>query len=68
MLDEALKIPKRRRLVGSLLKLAVSLCTRLSYREASEVLEEAGFGYISHQRLHDIVKSMVKTRLSMLTM
>lgn len=63
LLDEALKILKRRRLVGSLLKLAVSLCTRLSYREASEVLEEAGFGYISHQRLHDIVKEYGKDQI-----
>ena len=63
LLDEALKIPARKSIVGGLLKLAVSLSTRLPFRGVSEVLEEAGFGYISHQMIHNIVKEYGKRQI-----
>lgn len=63
LLDEALKLPARKSIVGGLLKLAVSLSTRLPFRGVSEVLEEAGFGYINHESIHSIVNEYGKRQI-----
>jgi hypothetical protein len=66
LLDEALKIQPRRRVTHGLLRLMVSLSTRLSFRESAEVLEEAGFPRVSHATVHAEVRrygELVKKRL-----
>lgn len=56
LLDKALGIQPRRRVSGGLLKLLVSLATRLPFREVADVLEEAGFPVISHSTIHKEVR------------
>ena len=66
LLDEALKNQTRRRVTHGLLRLMVSLSTRLSIRESAEVLEEAGFPRVSHATVHAEVRrygELVKKRL-----
>ncbi|MGC8817766.1 MAG: UPF0236 family transposase-like protein, partial [Candidatus Hadarchaeum sp.] len=56
LLDEALRLRKGKRLSGRLLKLAVSLATRLPFRQVAEVMQEAGLGNISHMTVHTEVR------------
>jgi len=56
LLDEALNLPKGKRVSGRLLKLAISLATRLPFRQAAEVLREAGMADISHMTIHSEVR------------
>lgn len=56
LLDERLNIQPRRRVTHGLLRLIVSAATRLSFREVSEMLEEAGFPRISHTTIHNEVR------------
>ncbi|OIQ53883.1 hypothetical protein MORE_18620 [Moorella thermoacetica] len=52
LLDEALNLRQGKRLTGRLLKLAVSLATRLPFRQAAEIMAEAGMGQLSHMTIH----------------
>lgn len=56
LLDESLNLAPRRRMAGGLLQLAVSLSTRLPFREVSAVLSEAGMPSISHATIHQEVR------------
>ncbi|AKX95079.1 ISLre2-like element ISMoth2 family transposase [Neomoorella thermoacetica] len=56
LLDEALNLRQGKRLTGRLLKLAVSLATRLPFRQAAEIMAEAGMGQLSHMTIHSEVK------------
>lgn len=56
LLDEALNLRQGKRLSGRLLKLAVSLATRLPFRQAAEIMAEAGMGQLSHMTIHSEVK------------
>lgn len=56
MLDEALRLRKGKLLSGRLLKLAISLATRLPFRQVAEVMQEAGLGNISHMTVHTEVR------------
>jgi len=56
LVDEVLNIRRKRRVSGGLLKLMVSLATRLPFRQAAEVLEEAGFPALSHGAIHREVR------------
>ena len=65
LLDEALKNQPRRRDTQGLLRLMVSLSTRLSLRESAEDMEAAGFHRVSHDTEQEEVRSygeLVKTR------
>lgn len=56
LLDEALNLRKNKRISGRLLKLAVSLATRLPFRQTADVLKEAGMATLSHMTVHKEVR------------
>jgi hypothetical protein len=56
LLDQKLKLRKGKRVSGEYLKLLVSLASKLSFRQVSEVIELAGFPSLSHATIHNEVK------------
>jgi len=56
LLDNKLKIRKGKRVSGEFLKLLVNLASKLSFRQVSEVIEEAGFPSLSHATVHKEVR------------
>jgi len=56
LLDQKLKIREGKRVSGEFLKLLVSLASKLSFRQVSEVLTEAGFPILSHATVHKEVR------------
>ncbi|MFP4042798.1 MAG: ISLre2 family transposase [Bacteroidales bacterium] len=56
LLDKKLGIRKRRRANGEFLKLLVTLADKLTFRQAEEVIKDAGFPSLSHQTIHKEVR------------
>lgn len=56
LLDEALGIRKGKRVSGEMLKLLVTLANKLTFRQAEEVIKDAGYPSLSHATIHKEVR------------